>query len=191
MGGSGSGWQWARRRTVREMRSIDVLWYHRMGMLAGFPRPYLEPWKRPSDGMTFEILGTSMVAYQNGQALVTPLNTLAMIERTPCAFGGTRPWFRCPGCPRRSRFLYETKSLYLCRVCCNLTYSSSQRTRDLISEGQRAKEQYRKLQARVGRVRSTRRREQLWRRMNRALAIQERSNEHFCEMVRRLTSKRP
>jgi len=29
------------------------------------------------------------------------------VERTPCHFGGSRPWFRCPQCDTRVSVLYD------------------------------------------------------------------------------------
>lgn len=48
------------------------------------------------------------------------------IERTRCNFGGTRPWFRCPGCERRVAVLYGVFVEYLCRHCYDLSYGSQQ-----------------------------------------------------------------
>jgi len=47
------------------------------------------------------------------------------IEHTPCYFGGSRPWFRCPanGCGRRVAILYGG-SIFACRLCYNLAYDS-------------------------------------------------------------------
>jgi len=47
------------------------------------------------------------------------------IVRTPCHFGGTRPWFLCPGdqCGRRVAILYGPNSM-LCRYCWGIAYQS-------------------------------------------------------------------
>lgn len=48
------------------------------------------------------------------------------IERTPCNYGNSRPWFCCPdeSCNRRVAILYyhSALQLFLCRHCCNLAY---------------------------------------------------------------------
>ena len=47
-----------------------------------------------------------------------------------CNFGGSRPWFICPGvvngvhCSRRVALLYLSQHLFLCRHCHGLTYAS-------------------------------------------------------------------
>jgi hypothetical protein len=45
------------------------------------------------------------------------------VERTPCHFGGTRAWFRCPACGRRAAILYGG-GVFTCRRCRNLAYES-------------------------------------------------------------------
>lgn len=45
------------------------------------------------------------------------------LERTPCRFGGERPWFLCPRCGRRVGVLYGHR-LFLCRTCHSLAYAS-------------------------------------------------------------------
>ncbi len=65
-----------------------------------------------------------------GQELV---EGIAHIAWTPCNFGGSRPWFVCPGkgCARRVAILYgSAPGNLLCRHCRQLTYQS-QRTWEL------------------------------------------------------------
>jgi hypothetical protein len=50
------------------------------------------------------------------------------LERTPCRFGGERPWFLCPGCGRRVGVLYGRRR-FLCRLCHKLAYASQCETR--------------------------------------------------------------
>ena len=44
--------------------------------------------------------------------------------RTPCHYGGTRPWFDCPGCSQRRAKLYFCDSCFRCRKCHGLGYRS-------------------------------------------------------------------
>jgi len=54
------------------------------------------------------------------------------VSWTGCHYGGSRPWFVCPGvvggvpCKRRVAKLYKPPDgdLFLCRHCCNLSYES-------------------------------------------------------------------
>lgn len=45
-------------------------------------------------------------------------------------YGGSRPFFRCPGCGRRVRFLYRPweRKRFRCRPCWRLNYPSQQET---------------------------------------------------------------
>jgi hypothetical protein len=47
------------------------------------------------------------------------------VEWTPCNYGGSRPWFRCPavGCARRVAVLYGG-DIFACRHCHELNYQS-------------------------------------------------------------------
>jgi len=51
------------------------------------------------------------------------------LEWTPCHYGGSRPWFRCPasGCGRRVAILYGG-SVFACRHCYQLAYDSQHET---------------------------------------------------------------
>lgn len=63
-----------------------------------------------------------------GQELV---EGVAHLSWTPCNFGGSRPWFVCPGegCGRRVAILYGPgPGQLLCRHCRDLTYESQRMT---------------------------------------------------------------
>lgn len=45
------------------------------------------------------------------------------ITRTPCHYGGDRPWFACPRCFRRVAIIYLW-NIPLCRKCARLAYTS-------------------------------------------------------------------
>ena len=47
------------------------------------------------------------------------------LDMTACTFGGTRPWFSCPGCGRRCAILYPVAGRFRCRVCQRLAYAST------------------------------------------------------------------
>jgi len=46
------------------------------------------------------------------------------IERTPCYFGGTRPWFICPQSGRKVRKLYYLRGRWYARTCLRVGYAS-------------------------------------------------------------------
>jgi hypothetical protein len=72
------------------------------------------------------------------------------IDHVPCPFGNSRPHFICPGrpsawCGARVSQLYSRGSLFLCRRCHNLRYSSEKK--DKLARAQRAAG---KIKARAG-----------------------------------------
>lgn len=46
------------------------------------------------------------------------------LERTSCNFGGTRPWFACPICLKRSGVLFLRAGRFACRRCQKIAYTS-------------------------------------------------------------------
>lgn len=136
MGGLGSGRPSGfGRETVESCRSIDVNRLHRAG--------YLVPgwwgdweWKRDGERVAW----ISMRAEENRlvlsynyrrndeewQSVEQPVPTI----QVPCRFGGTRPYFICPGvvngvtCGRRVVKLYGPGRYFLCRHCYGLAYAS-------------------------------------------------------------------
>lgn len=53
------------------------------------------------------------------------------LERTPCRYGGSRPWFQCPTCGDRRAVLYgmATVGRFGCRRCMRLAYYSETESR--------------------------------------------------------------
>lgn len=54
-----------------------------------------------------------------------PVREQIPLEHTACNYGGTRPWFRCPGCDRRRAVLHSVGGHFRCRECHQLVYSST------------------------------------------------------------------
>jgi hypothetical protein len=53
------------------------------------------------------------------------VNDTISLERTPCHFGGSRVWFKCPSCGKRAYVLYlGGNGNFSCRTCHNLAYNS-------------------------------------------------------------------
>jgi hypothetical protein len=136
MGGFGSGRPSGYGRdTVEGCRSIDVNRVHREGCL----RPgWRGGWQWTRDG--------EKVAWINLRAETDRLHLdyrvrigggewediaeAIGIVRTTCRFGGTRPYFICPGvvngvvCGRRAAKLHGLGRYFLCRQCYRLAYAS-------------------------------------------------------------------
>lgn len=51
------------------------------------------------------------------------------LSRKRNGFGGSQPFFLCPACGERVRYLYLTGAVFLCRKCSRLNYRSQQETR--------------------------------------------------------------
>jgi hypothetical protein len=47
---------------------------------------------------------------------------LVDLDRTPCTYGGTRPWFLCPKCGRRVGVLFAGRRFW-CRHCHGIAYA--------------------------------------------------------------------
>lgn len=71
--------------------------------------------------------GVADLSYRfNGQLVRRRIELL----RVDNHYGGTRPFFLCPRCGGRVRFLYFRFELFRCRTCNQLNYQSQQVTRD-------------------------------------------------------------
>jgi len=68
------------------------------------------------------------------------------VERTPCHYGGSRPWWLCPRCHSRRGLIYGVArdGRFGCRECMRLGYSSE--TEDVVS---RLWRKQRKLEAKL------------------------------------------
>ena len=134
MGGTVSG-QYGGRPTTEACRSLDVNRLHREGCL----RPGWSATLHWSlDGHTVASIrmcasqGRLILSYRyrydddEWQDVEEPVS----IVWTPCHFGGSRPWFLCPGvvngvsCGRRVGKLYGPGRYFLCRHCYRLAYQS-------------------------------------------------------------------
>jgi len=67
------------------------------------------------------------------------------LEWTRCNYGGSRPWFLCPGCGSRRAKLFEVGDRFVCRGCGRLGYQSQQER-----PGDRLALRAKRLAARIG-----------------------------------------
>ena len=136
MGGFGSGRRaGGGRNTVDGCRSVDVNYLNREGCLRPGRVATLQ-WSRSS-----ECVGSIKVRaevarivlsyrHQRNGGKWTNVDEPVTLVRVPCPFGGSRPYFRCPGivnnasCGRRVAKLYAAGRLFLCRHCYKLSYTS-------------------------------------------------------------------
>jgi hypothetical protein len=123
------------RRTVEECLVLDVVRLARDGLLSPGRNTRLR-WRRgeaviarvhltaQADTVTLPLLHT-----EYAKSLAHPSVAL---EHTVTAFGAERVWLSCPRCrtPRRKLYLPPGETLFLCRICHDLTYESRQRRGD-------------------------------------------------------------
>lgn len=154
MGGFGSGRPSGTK--VEECRSLDVNRLHRDGCL----RPGwagISQWTRDGKRVAWISLRSELdhlhLTYraQFGGGDWQDVGESVRIVRATCRYGGTRPYFICPGivngraCGRRVVKVYQAGRYFLCRHCYRLTYASQ-------SEGQldRALRRANKIRQRLG-----------------------------------------
>ena len=158
MGGFGSGRSsgFGGRRVADGCRSLDINRLNRDGCLNnGFDG--VLSWTREG-----ESLASIRVKAEEGRLVVSyrvrvsegdweDVREMVRIVRVPCRFGGTRPYFYCPGvnsgvaCERRVAKLFGAGRYFLCRHCYGLSYASQ-------GEGQldRARRRALKINRRLG-----------------------------------------
>ena len=154
MGGIGSG-RSSRRMTTDDCRSLDINYLHRNGCLEPGRSGSLS-WSR--DGAAAASI--SLQATTDCLHLSYRIQGLGgegedveesvRIVRTSCRYGGSRPYFICPGvvagtvCGRRVAKLYGGGRYFLCRHCYRLSYAS-QREDELARANRRANKRMRRL----------------------------------------------
>ena len=130
MGGWGSGRHWGSKEVTTDYRSWDIRSLQRGGWL----RPggtVVSRWLRRGEeiaAITAWPESDRIVVSYRHQYTGKPWESLKypiFLDWTPCHYGGSRPWFLCPGqgCGRRVRVLYFGR-LFLCRHCRQLAYES-------------------------------------------------------------------
>lgn len=100
------------RRLCESFQRIDVRRIDfRLGTLWQYPKP---------DGLAVSLISNS------AHVIHDSADFYIQITRTPCNYGGGRPWFRCPRCERRCAILYDAAAgdSFGCRKCLRLTYAS-------------------------------------------------------------------
>ncbi len=133
MGGLGSTrWNWERTRdTTDPYIWLDVRLLARQGALVPGTLS-TSSWTyrgEPSGWISHRAEADALVLIYNVKgprdAEWQPVRERIPLERTACHYGGSRPWFLCPGCGRRRAVLYSVGGHFRCRACHDLAYSST------------------------------------------------------------------
>ena len=116
----------AQHSKAEHCKRLDVRRWHREGVLqAGVSGSWV--W---SDSATGEHTGS--IGYSVCDGLVNlnysvngqPSNQRIALTRTPCTYGGVRPWFVCPVHGERVAVLYLRAGRFACRHCQGIAYAS-------------------------------------------------------------------
>ena len=152
MGGSGSG-RWFRhgaKRIVETSNVIDIRHLHRDGLLE--PGNFLRlVWSRRGQPVGHISVHVEhhrirlMYRLEKGEDGWQAFDQTVNITRTPCHYGGSRPWFFCPACYRRVAVICGVGTYFLCRHCHNLAYQSQNS-----DKADRLIEKTRKIRRRLG-----------------------------------------
>lgn len=126
---------------------VDVRKLHRDGNLSG---KYIVTWQWAS-GATIKLetspdLVTLLYRYKDSQSEWRDVTQPVAVTRTPCHYGGSRPWLSCPRCSKRVAILYLW-NVPLCRSCAKLVYPSQ--AEDAIARSWRRS---RKIAAKLGQL---------------------------------------
>ena len=132
MGGRGSGRYYGQdlRPTLDDVQQLDISVLRRDGVFRWAVDAGTISWK--VEGRSVARIGyssspTSIVlryVVRYGDADPGSIATHIPVEHTPCNFGGTRPWFRCPECDQRVATLYRPSLCFKCQHCVGIPYAS-------------------------------------------------------------------
>ena len=131
MGGKGSG-NWIKRgsrATVESQYQLDLRWMKKKGCLHPGASGSITWSGGGQQVKTVEFLVEQdqiVLKFRHASRSTdgSEMRKTIKFDRTPCNYGGTRTWFRCPGCRRRTPVVYWIGSHFRCRLCCGLVYES-------------------------------------------------------------------
>ncbi|RRS06407.1 hypothetical protein EIP75_02155 [Aquabacterium soli] len=115
------------RLKVESCRSLDVRRLAREGLLDPNVMGSAEwVWRDDYGNQTASVgiaasSGTLRLRYAIGGL---DASQVVSVERTACALGGDRPWFKCPACGHRCALLHLRRGRFACRKCQGLAYLS-------------------------------------------------------------------
>jgi hypothetical protein len=126
------------RRTTNEVAQLDLSALNKAGAFSAANIRLTLDFPDEGQGIHVQVINDhtqSLLAISDG-----PKKLLLDLVSTRCHFGGRRWWLKCPGlegrsCLRRVRIVYRPpgSSLWACRACQGLGYTSSQRSHEPLS----------------------------------------------------------
>ena len=129
MGGYGSGRRYEAKRRVEESITLATSWMLQNNYLdlgVGQRGFHTITWRNYRNELRYVLTADlERVSSYEMRLYLSSTRQLVYLHSTALHFGGVRWWFRCPGCRRRCAKLYhEPRSVFLCRICHDLTYES-------------------------------------------------------------------
>jgi hypothetical protein len=134
LGGKGSGrWFYPdAKMTTESLHRIEVGVLKRHGCFQPGSEGILYHFKSGSTriSVSFRSAENKITLYcrfnhATGRQVIHQMTSIEL-DHQPCHFGGSRTWFLCPNCGRRTLALYSVAGLFHCRICHRLTYVSQQ-----------------------------------------------------------------
>jgi hypothetical protein len=128
MGGYGSGERWSSKSTTDHALRLNVRWLAREGLTEpGAYRSMTVSWTsngKPAgnilvchDARRPDELVLHYSTRARGEPTWTDVREVVRLDWTPCHYGGSRVWCRCPGCGKRKAVLYSLYGAFRCVAC--------------------------------------------------------------------------
>ncbi len=131
MGGYGSGQRaaHAKRPTTDQALALDIRHLARRGSLGPGRHTMVWPSVWGDACIDYTVTGDNLsLEYRTSLGLLDEpreVRQAVSLLRTPCHYGGSRPWFACPGCGDRVAVLFLFGLHFRCRQCHGLAYGST------------------------------------------------------------------
>lgn len=127
---------WHKKRNTDQYKKIDVRYMQRESLLdvgeAGSLRWTSQQTGEVTGRIDYEVQHDSVCFKYNVRSNPSeawrPYSYHVPVTHTPCNYGGSRAWFKCPHCFKRVAVLYIDEKI-ACRTCYNLNYTSQQQTK--------------------------------------------------------------
>jgi hypothetical protein len=118
--------------TWEQVSALDADHIASWGALAGYAGPITfddtEPAKLHVEHDTERDRFSAFYVWKGKEDEAGPIRSTVHLERRPCRFGGTRAYFICPGCARRTLRLAVLAGGLCCGTCGRITWGSRRET---------------------------------------------------------------
>ncbi len=135
MDGPGSGRRSASARTpsTDDALALDVRHLAQRGLLGEGRHTFTWPSMWGDATIRYVVAGNALTLQYRTREVSwedwRDVHQSVAIARTPCHYGGDRPWFICPACGDRVAILWLLGGHFRCRSCQGLAYASTREDR--------------------------------------------------------------